>query len=391
VTLPPGTLDEYGTPQNYSINTFFWFFEARKDPENAPTSLWLNGGPGSSSMFGLLVENGPCRVHSDSNSTYLNEWSWNNEVNMLYLDQPNQVGWSYDELANVTNNLLTGDLTYLNDTSEIPEQNSTFLVGTLASGEVSATSRGSRNAAYALWHFAQTWFAEFPGYHPNDSRISMATQSYGGRYGPATWAFFEEQNEKILNGTLDGADDWHVLHLDTLLIVNGCIDRATQWPSYPEIAYNNTYGVQAVNETIYQAMRDAVPECLQRIEDCQAVGDLYDPAHIGINETVNEVCEDAETWCTENVRDPYLEYSGRNYYDYTVLNPTLDPPPYYIGFLNQPWVQDGLGTPLNWSASSSASSRAFRGMGDYPRSGWLDYLGYLLDSGIKVNLMYGGK
>ena len=79
VHLPPGTLDEYGTLQNYSINTFFWFFEARKDPHNAPTALWMNGGPGSSSMLGLLDEHGPCHVHSDSNSTYLNQWSWNNE------------------------------------------------------------------------------------------------------------------------------------------------------------------------------------------------------------------------------------------------------------------------------------------------------------------------
>jgi hypothetical protein len=39
----------------------------------------MNGGPGSSSMLGLLRENGPCFVHSDSNSTYLNKWSWNNE------------------------------------------------------------------------------------------------------------------------------------------------------------------------------------------------------------------------------------------------------------------------------------------------------------------------
>lgn len=43
----------------------------------------MNGGPGSSSMIGLLSENGPCMINDDSNSTYLNPWSFNNEVNML--------------------------------------------------------------------------------------------------------------------------------------------------------------------------------------------------------------------------------------------------------------------------------------------------------------------
>ncbi|TKX25263.1 serine carboxypeptidase-like protein 3 [Elsinoe australis] len=338
IHLPPGTLDQYNTPQNYSINTFFWLFEARKNPQNAPTTIWMNGGPGSSSMFGLLDEHGPCFVNSDSNSTYLNEWSWNNEVNMLYIDQPNQVGHSYDLLTNVTKNVLTGQITYLNQSSVIPEQNTTFQVGTYPSGNVNNTARGSRNGAYALWHFAQTFFAEFPYLRPNDSKISVATQSYGGRYGPALMSFFEEQNQKIERGELgDDANDWNILHLDTLMIVNGCIDRATQWPSYPEMAVNNTYGLKTVNDTIYQGMRDSVPECIRRIQDCQAVGDIYDPEHIGINATVNSICENAETWCSNYVRDPYLENSGRAYYDVAILEPNVFPPPFYQGYLNQPW------------------------------------------------------
>ena len=79
VHLPAGTLGDLNEQQAYPINTFFWFFEARKDPQHAPLSIWMNGGPGSSSLLGLLVENGPCSVNPDSNSTTLNPWSWNNE------------------------------------------------------------------------------------------------------------------------------------------------------------------------------------------------------------------------------------------------------------------------------------------------------------------------
>jgi len=55
---------------------FWWFFEARnEDPSTAPLTVWINGGPGSSSMIGLFQENGPCGVNSDG-EVYYNPHSW---------------------------------------------------------------------------------------------------------------------------------------------------------------------------------------------------------------------------------------------------------------------------------------------------------------------------
>jgi carboxypeptidase C (cathepsin A) len=219
--------------------SFFWFFEARKDPANAPLSIWLNGGPGGSSLMGLFQENGPCFVAQDSNSTYLNPHSWNNEVNMLYLDQPTHVGFSYDVATNGTFDVKAETITVKDFSKEpIPVQNTTHLVGTFSSQTANHTANSTVHASHAIWHFAQTWFEEFPFYKPVDEKISLWTESYGGRYGPRFTRFFQEQNEKIANGTISEPGT-HFIHLDTLGIVNGYIDFLAQQAAYAEFAYNN--------------------------------------------------------------------------------------------------------------------------------------------------------
>ncbi|KAG1831383.1 Alpha/Beta hydrolase protein [Suillus variegatus] len=71
---------------------FFWAFESEEgsftsDSTHAPWGIWLNGGPGSSSLVGLLFENGPINVQNDY-SLLENHYAWNTVADYVWIDQP---------------------------------------------------------------------------------------------------------------------------------------------------------------------------------------------------------------------------------------------------------------------------------------------------------------
>ena len=67
------------------------------DPSTAPLAIWLNGGPGCSSLMGMLQEVGPYKIGNDYNQGDLltkNDFGWHNAANMLFLESPSIVGFS---------------------------------------------------------------------------------------------------------------------------------------------------------------------------------------------------------------------------------------------------------------------------------------------------------
>ena len=61
------------------------------------------------------------------------------------------------------------------------------------------------------------------------------------------------------------------------------------------------------------------------------------------------------------------------------------------GFLSQHWVQKALGVPVNYTFGSAAVAEGFDSVGDFGRPGSREAVSYLLDSGVKVALVYGDR
>lgn len=205
---------------------------------------------------------------------------------------------------------------------------------------------------------------------------------------------FQKQNEKISRGEISGPGT-HYIHLDTLGLVNACIDEQVQAPSYSFMAWNNTYSVQAVNETtshrqqweLYRpgGIEEQLAECARLASALEAPEGGPDPAY------VEQYCRNASRFSEEVLTGPYME--SRRYGFYDVTHPAGDPFPdnYHLGWLTQHWVQKALGVPVNFTWASPAVSREFNRHGDMPRGGYLEDLAHLLDHGVKVHLMYGDR
>ncbi|CAL5355114.1 unnamed protein product [Camellia sinensis] len=138
---------------------FYYFVEADSPhPLLLPLTLWLNGGPGCSSLgFGAFMEHGPFQPRSDG-VLLKNKYSWNLESNMLYVESPIGVGFSYSNTSS--------DYISWNDT-QTAQDNLQFIIN---------------------------WFKEFPSYR--DSDLYLTGESYAGHYIPQLAALLLDYNKQ---------------------------------------------------------------------------------------------------------------------------------------------------------------------------------------------------
>ena len=128
-----------------------------------------------------------------------------------------------------------------------------------------------------------------------------------------------------------------------------------------------------------------------QLKECQKLAREADPNEYGDIEEVNQVCQNASNYAGNYTAGAYLRNGKNGWYDVTA--PLQDPfPPEYLNvFLNQQWVQRALGVPVNHSVISPPVQKAFSSTGDMARGGPLEDIAYLLDTGVKVALLYGDR
>lgn len=164
-------------------NLFFWFFPSADDYSTDPVILWLQGGPGTSSLYGLFDEHGPFVVDDDYNISP-REYSWHKNHSILYIDQPAGTGYSF-----------TGDLPYTETV-----------------------------VATHLYIALTQFFSMFPELQNNDFFVSG--ESYAGKFVPAISYEIHQRNQY---------EDFKI-NLQGILIASGWSDPINQF-KYGDFLY----------------------------------------------------------------------------------------------------------------------------------------------------------
>lgn len=321
-------------PNKLDDHYFYWYFESRNQPATDPLVLWLTGGPGCSSMMALLTENGPCHVLPDL-STRINPYSWTNESNVVWLDQPTTVGFTYGASQDA-------------DDSE-------------------------DNVGENIYYFLQGFFEKHPELADRDFYITG--ESYGGHYVPVAAHYVWQMNKQ-------NAATRHHINLKGIAIGNGITQASIQLPHYVDMAIENAYNITLVDDAQLAAMKQAVPVCGDILAQC--------PQNL-------TACFDGTDFCTEKLFMPLLA-AERNPYDIRMPCDRMDDPTkcydmaYVSKYLDAPNVRASLGVDSKrvgaWQECNMQVGVAFYMTADMAKP-FNAFVAELLDDDVRV-LIYAG-
>ncbi|CAJ2638058.1 unnamed protein product [Trifolium pratense] len=240
-------------------NLFYYFVESEFDAVSKPVVLWLSGGPGCSSIGqGAFSEHGPFHP-TKKGGLVKNRYSWNRVANMLYLESPAGVGFSYS-----TN---TSDYFMVND------------------------ERTARDALV----FLQGWFTRFQKYQNSD--VFITGVSYAGHWAP--------QIAELILQTKPS------FNLKGIAMGNPLLEFTTDYNSRAEFLWSHglisveTYGMlrtvcnyaQIMRENIYGTLSTTCKQVLYQFS--KEVGRLVDSFNI-----MEDICLPSEfQWVNETPMD----------------------------------------------------------------------------------------
>ncbi|WCJ18582.1 serine carboxypeptidase-like 40 [Euphorbia peplus] len=278
---PPVNFSQYGgyitVDKSAGRALYYYFVEAQHYPkESLPLLLWLNGGPGCSSLaYGAMQELGPFRVYSDGKTLYKNQFSWNYAANVLFLESPAGVGFSYS-----------------NRTTDYDKS-------------------GDKSTAEDNYIFMVNWLERFPEYKKRDFYISG--ESYAGHYVPQLAHTILEHNDKAKKT---------IINLKGILIGNAVINDETDTRGMYD--YFATHALVAP-ETISKAKKlcDLSPNATAAQSDaCNKVYDILtkDIQHIDIYNIYAPLCF-SPTTTSKPIRASVGNFDPcSDYYVYAYLN-----------------------------------------------------------------------
>ena len=209
---PPG-IESYAGYAAVSVNTscdsnlFWWFFPPQDDDPSAPVLLWLNGGPGASSMYGLFAELGPFSVAADGQTLQPRNSSWTQHLAVLFVDSPVGTGFSYTNSSSC----------YSEDMADV-----------------------STN----LYSLLTQFFTAFPQWQPNP--FYACGESYAGKYVPSIALLIHKEN--LLGAPVP-------INLYGISVGDGLVDPITQLPGYGQLLYDE--GMADADELLHWTQQEA--------------------------------------------------------------------------------------------------------------------------------------
>lgn len=224
----------------------YLFLEARhENPQFAPLVVWYNGGPGCSSMLGFMQEHGPFELKDGATNITPNPYSWNNKANMLYIEQPAGVGYSWGDCSNK------------------PEQ-----------CNYDDNMMGRENLASLL-----QFYEKFPEFKTNDLYISG--ESYAGIYVPFTVNEIHHHNAVHARNPSQFKPP-----LKGFMVGNGCTDWDFDTDqAYHEMAYwHSLYPGSVWEQMLALKCSYAGNEFgISPTQECSDLQDIFEKAVNGIN------------------------------------------------------------------------------------------------------------